>query len=137
MAAPTGAYVLRDALFTVEATDYANQCTSVVLTPDQPVQTLRTMVPDGIVQDVDSAVWTCSINGIQDYTAAQGLARLLTDMAGEELDIVFAPKKGTGNTQATVTVKGKYVPFGGEQGSFTTFSVDLPVIGQPVFAEVA
>src|SRR4051812_16797518 len=107
MSAPTGAYVLRDATFTIEATDYANQCTSVVLTPDQPSQTLRTMVPDGIVQDVDSAVWTCSINGIQDYKAAQGLARLLTDSSGTELDIVFTPKNGTGNATATVTVKGK------------------------------
>lgn len=136
MAAPLGAYVLRDAEFMVEATDYANQCTSVVLTPDQATQTLKTMVPDGIVQDVDSAVWTCSINGIQDYTAAQGLARLLTDSEGDELDIVFTPKKGTGNTKATVTVKAKAVPFGGEQGSFTSFSVDLPVIGAPVFSAV-
>lgn len=137
MSAPQGAYVLRDATFMVEATDYANQCTSVVLTPEQPTQTLRTMVPDGIVQDVDTAVWTCSINGIQDYKAAQGFARLLTDSAGDELDIVFTPKNGTGNATATVTVVGKAVPFGGEQGAFTTFSVELPVIGQPVFGTVA
>lgn len=137
MAAPAGAYVLRDAEFMVEATDYANQATSVVLTPEQATQTIKTMVPDGIVQDVDSAVWTCSINGIQDYTAAQGLARMLTDMAGEQLDIVFTPKKGTGNTKATVTVVAKAVPFGGEQGAFTTFSIELPVIGAPVFAAVA
>jgi hypothetical protein len=121
----------------VEATDYANQCTSVVLTPDQSTQTLRTMVPDGVVQDVDSAVWTCSINGVQDYKAAQGLARLLTDMAGEQLDIVFTPRKGTGNTTATVTVVAKAVPFGGEQGNFTTFDVELPCIGEPVWGTVA
>jgi hypothetical protein len=137
MSAPLGAYVLRDATFTVEATDYANQCTSVVLTPEQPTQTLKTMVPDGIVQDVDSAVWTCSINGVQDYKAAQGLARLLTDMAGEQLDIVFTPRNGVGNAKATVTVVGKAVPFGGEQGAFTTFSIDLPVIGEPVWGVVA
>lgn len=132
MTAPLGAYVLRDATFTVEATDYANQCTSVVLTPEQSTQTIKTMVPDGIVQDVDTAVWTCSINGIQDFVDAQGLARLLTEMAGEPLDIVFTPKNG--GVAATVTVVGKAVPFGGEQGGFTTFSVDLPCIGAPVFA---
>lgn len=132
MSAPAGAYVLRDAVFTVEATDYANQCTSVVLTPEQATQTIKTMVPDGIVQDVDTAVWTCSINGIQDYEAARGLARLLTEMAGEQLDISFTPK--TGGDTATVTVVGKATPFGGEQGAFTTFSVDLPCIGAPVFA---
>ena len=132
MTAPLGAYVLRDATFTVEATDYANQCTSVVLTPEQATQTLKTMVPDGIVQDVDSAVWTVAINGIQDYVAAQGLAALLTAMSGEQLDIVFAPKAG--GVSATVTVVGKAVPFGGEQGAFTTFSIELPCIGEPVFA---
>jgi hypothetical protein len=121
----------------VEATDYANQCTSVVLTPEQPTQTLRTMVPDGIVQDVDSASWTCSINGIQDYKAAQGLARLLTDMSGQQLDIVFTPRNGTGNATATVTVVAKAVPFGGEQGNFTTFDVELPCVGVPVFGTVA
>ena len=132
MSAPVGAYVLRDATFTVEATDYANQCTSVVITPEQATQTLRTMVPDGIVQDVDTAVWTLSINGIQDYEAARGLARLLTDMAGEQLDIVFTPK--TGGDSATVTAVAKATPFGGEQGAFTTFSVELPVVGVPVFS---
>ena len=136
MAAPTGAYVLRDATLTIEATDYANQATSVVLTPEQATQTIKTMVPDGIVQDVDSATWTCSINGIQDYIAASGLARLLTDMSGEQLDLVFTPKNGAGNVKATVTVVGKATPFGGEQGAFTTFSVDLPCIGAPVFSAV-
>lgn len=132
MSAPAGAYVLRDATFTVEGTDYANQCTSVVLTPEQETQTLKTMVPDGIVQDVDTAVWSLSINGIQDYVAAQGLAALLTSLAGTQVDIVFAPKAG-GRT-ATVTAVAKYVPFGGEQGAFTTMDVELPVIGQPVFS---
>jgi hypothetical protein len=133
MAAPTGAYVLKDALVTIEAQDYALQCTSVVLTPDQPTQTIRTMVPDGIVNDTDTAVWTCSINGVQDYTEAQGLARLLTDMSGEKIDIEFEPKKG--GVKATVTATAKAVPFGGEQGAFVTFSVDLLCDGQPVFSD--
>lgn len=132
MAAPAGAYVLRDALFTIEAVDYANQATSVVMTPEQETQTIRTMVPDGVVQDVDSAVWTLSINGIQDYTAAQGLARLLTDLAGTQIDIVFEPK--VGGVTATVTAVAKAVPFGGEQGAFTTFEVELPMLGAPVFS---
>jgi hypothetical protein len=133
MAAPAGAYVLRDATLTIEATEYANQVTSVVLTPAQETQTLRTMVPDGVVQDVDSAVWTASINGIQDYTEAQGLARFLTDMSGQQIDMVFAPKNG--GVEATVTVVAKAVPFGGEQGAFVTFDVELPVIGAPAFAD--
>ena len=131
MTAPANAYVLRDALFTVEGTDYANQCTSVVMTPTQETQTLKTMVPDGIVQDVDTPTWVCSINGIQDYTAAQGLARYLTDHSGEQLDVVFEPKKG--GVGATAVLVAKATPFGGEQGAFTVFDVELPMIGAPVF----
>ena len=131
MTAPAGAYVLRDALFTVDGTDYANQCTSVVMTPTQETQTLKTMVPDGIVQDVDTAVWVCSINGIQDYLQAQGFARYLTDHAGQQIALVFEPKKG--GVTATATVVAKATPFGGEQGAFTVFDTELPMIGQPVF----
>lgn len=133
MAAPAGAYVLRDALFTVEGTDYANQCTSVIMTPEQETQTLKTMVPDGIVQDVDTATWTLNINGIQDYVTAQGLARFLTENSGQQIDIVFEPKKG--GVSATVTAVAKATPFGGEQGAFTTFDLQLPMIGEPVFAD--
>lgn len=132
MSAPLGAYVLKDSVFTVEATDYANQTTSVVLTPEQATQTIKTMVPDGIVQDVDTATWTVTINGIQDMTDAQGLARLLNDMAGDPIDIVFTPKPG--GATATFTATAKNVTFGGEQGAFTSFSVDLPVTGAPVFS---
>lgn len=131
MTAPNGAYVLRDALFTVEGTDYANQCTSVVMTPTQETQTLKTMVPDGIVQDVDTATWVCTINGIQDYVAAQGLARYLTDHSGEQIDVVFEPKKG--GVTATAVLVAKATPFGGGQGSFTTFDLELPMIGAPAF----
>lgn len=133
MAAPTGAYVLRDALFTIEATDYASQATSIVMTPEQTTQTIKTMVPDGVVSDVDSPTWTLSINGIQDYRNAEGLARLLTEMAGEKIDVVFEPRKG--GVKAIATATAKAVPFGGEQGAFTTFSVELPMDGAPVFTD--
>lgn len=132
MAAPAGAYVLRNATLTIEGTDYANQVTQVTLTPEQATQTLKTMVPDGIVQDVDTATWTCSMAGIQDYTDNQGLARFLTEMSGEQLDMVFTPK--VGGVSATVTVVSKAVPFGGEQGTFTVFDIELPCVGAPVFA---
>ena len=131
MTAPAGAYVLRDALFTVAGTDYANQCTSVVMTPSQETQTLKVMVPDGAVSDVDSATWVLNINGIQDYVQARGLARYISDNSGTQLAIVFEPKKG--GVTATATVVAKRIPFGGEQGAFTVFDIELPMIGEPVF----
>lgn len=135
MAPPAGAYVMRNAVVTIDTVGYANQVTTATLTPEQETQTLRTLVPDGIVQDVDSPVWTLNLAGVQDYVAAQGLARYLTDNAGTKLDLTLEPKAG--GVSATCTVIAKAVPFGGEQGSFVTFEAELPVVGSPTFTDPA
>lgn len=137
MAAPVGAYVLRDCVVTIDGTDYANQATKARLVPDTPIQTLRTLVPDGIVQDVDSSVWTFELAGIQDWVNAQGLADALNDAAGTTVTVVLVPRTGSGQPQATFDVVATPVPFGGEQGQFATFDVTIPVIGQPVFDTVS
>lgn len=137
MPAPTGAFVLKNATVTIESVAYANQCSKVRLVPDVPIQTYRTLVPDGAVQDVDSAVWTFEIAGLQ-INAAGGLAKVLRDATpGDELEVVLAPQAGTGNAQATFTVKALPVPFGDEQGKFSTIEVVLPVVGAPVFGTVS
>jgi hypothetical protein len=133
MPAAVGGYVLKDGLVTVEGTAYSNQCKTIMLTPSQDTQTYRTIVPDGTKQDVDTAVWSLTLAGLQDYEAARGLARLLTDNAGEKLDIVVTPDQDQG-VSATVTVTAKAVPFGGDTGSWAEFSVELPVDGAPVFS---
>jgi hypothetical protein len=136
MTAPLGGYVLKDALVSFTATDYANQVTKLLLTPDQPTQTLRTAVPDGIVQDVDTAVWTLSLSGVQDYKTGQGLARFLTDNSGTVQSVTVTPRKSGPGASATVSVICKAVPFGGDQGNFATFDVDLPVVGAPVWTDL-
>lgn len=136
MTAPLGGYVLKDALVSFAATDYANQCTKLTLTPDQPTQTLRTAVPDGLVQDVDTATWTLSLSGIQDMKTGQGLAAYLNDNTGTTQSVTLAPRKGGPGRSATVSVICKSVPFGGDQGAFTTFDVELPVVGAPVWTDI-
>lgn len=130
MAAPAGAFVLRNTSVTFGGTAYANQFTKVRFVPDTPIQTMRTLVPDGIVQDVDSTSWVLEIEGIQDYKMAQGFARYLFDNAGDTVPVIFAPKLG----ELTVAASVVLVPteIGGEQGNFATIEVELPVIGQPV-----
>jgi hypothetical protein len=133
MPAPTGAFVYRDAHITVEAVDYANQLTKARLNPDTPIQTVRTLVPDGAVQDVDSAVWTFEVTALQ-INKTGGLAKALRDATpGDELDVVLVPQAGTGNPQATFTILAIPVPFGDDQGKFATFEAAFPVIGSPVF----
>lgn len=137
MSAPAGAFVIRNATLTIGAVAYANQVTKARLVPETPVQTIRTLVPDGIVQDVDNTAWTLELAGIQDWKDAQGLADALNDAAGTQVTIVLQPKSGTGERKATFVAMAMPVEFGGEQGAFATFDVTLPVVGGVTFATAA
>lgn len=132
MAAPVGGYVLRDAECTFDGTDYANQLTKIRFVPETPMQQMRTLVPDGVVSDVDSSVWSLELSGIQDMVSAQGFARYLNDNAGDTVTVVYTPKPGGPAMTADVILMA--VPFGGEQGAFTNFDVTLPVVGTPAIA---
>lgn len=127
--------VIRNALLTVEATDFAAKVKTARLVPETQVQTYPTLVPTGTLTDVGNPVWTLELEGVQDHTTG-GLAKLLTDNHGVAIDVVLAPFDETGERQASVTVIGQAVPFGGETGTFADFSVSLGVVGQPVFADV-
>lgn len=130
------AHVFRNATIKIEDTEYANQLTKAELTPDVPIQTLRTLVPDGVVQDADTATWTLALAGVQDRGAGS-LGKALDDAiaAGDDLEIVIQPKVGTGQDVATCTIKPVPIPFGGEQGSFRTHETNFPVVGQPAFSQ--
>lgn len=138
MAAPTGAHVYRNAVLTIGAVAYANQMRIARLVPEQETQTYRTLVPDGAVQDTDSAVWTLELTGLQ-INRTGGLANALRTAAADpdtSLAVVLAPHDADGETQAAFNVKPKWPTFGGEQGSFGTIELVLPVVGQPVFSEI-
>lgn len=137
MPAPTGAHVMRNASVKIGAVEYANQVQKARLVPDTPTQTLRTLVPDGVVSDVDSTVWTLELSGVQDWTNATGIADALNDASGTQVTVILAPQNTTGKVTATVTVIALPVEFGGEQGNFRLFDVTLPVVGAPTWGAVA
>lgn len=132
MPAPTGAIVFKDALITVDGTDYANQLNKSRLVPDQPIQTFRTLVPDGVVQDADSVVWTWELAGLQ-INITGGLAAYLRTVSGNQIACVLQPKTGVGLPKATFTALALMPEFGGEQGNFTQIDLSLPVIGGVTF----
>lgn len=132
MPAPTGAHVYRNALVTVNEVEYANQVTRARLVPDTPIQTVRTLVPDGVVQDVDSTVWVWELAGLQ-INITGGLAKALRDAAGTEIEVILQPKVGFSLPMATFTALALPAEFGGDQGEFLPIEMELPVIGQPVF----
>lgn len=132
MPAPTGALVYRDAVVTVDAIEYANQVNKTRLVPDQPIQTYRTLVPDGIIQDVDTVLWVCELTGLQ-INIAGGLAAALRSASGNEISMVIQLKTGVGQPKATFTARAMMPEWGGEQGAFVVMDVSLPVIGGVTF----
>lgn len=135
MAGYAGAYVLRDALLTLGDTEFQAQVNRARLVPDTPIQQMRTLVPDGVITDVDSSTWVLELQGVQDWETG-GLAAYLNTNAGELVEFELAPRNATGKKMATGSVRALPVPFGGDQGEFATFEVELPVDGAPTFSTV-
>lgn len=136
MAAYTGAFVIKNALLKLGTTDFSNQVNKARLVPDVNVQTMRTLVPDGQVVDIDSAQWTLELSGIQDYETG-GLADYLRDNAGNLVTATVAPRNSVGKQSWSIQVMCLPVPVGGEQGEFAVFDVELPCSGQPTLGALA
>lgn len=138
MVAPTGAFVMKNSIVTIDAVEYANQVRVARFVPEASIQTYRTLVPDGVVQDVDSATWTFELTGLQ-INRTGGLAAALRAMdPGDTFTVILEPEAGVvGSGRATATVMAVPVPFGGEQGSFATMELVLPVVGEPAITPIA
>jgi hypothetical protein len=133
MAVPTGYILMRDSLITVNAVQYANQVRKARLVPDQKVQTYKTLVPDGIIQDAEQSAWTLELEGLQ-INATGGLAKALRTANGTVIPVIIQPKVGTGQDIATVNVLVLDIPFGGEQGEFMTIDISFPCTGNPTYS---
>ena len=135
MAAPANTFVMRDGNLMIEDVDYTNQVWKSRLVPDVPMIQQRTLVPDGTIVDVDSAVWTFELTLAQ-INKTGGLAKVLRDAdPGTEMDVVFIPHDtGAGSPKATFTIVSMPGPFGGDQGALADNELVFPVKGSPVFA---
>lgn len=122
--------LMKYAVVNLDTVDYAAYATTALLTGDAPQQVLRTLVPNGVITDTDSAAWTFQIAGAQGTT----LYSHLVAAAGTVIAIIFQADHGSGKRVATfnATVPDG-LPFGGTQGAFRTFDITLPVSGSPVY----
>jgi hypothetical protein len=136
MPAYAGAFLIKDALVKFGSTEYTNQCSTARLVPEVNTQTMRTLVPDGQVTDIDTPVWTLEIKGLQDHETG-GLAAFLQANHGTTSSVTIAAAKGTGKRQATITVRLVPPPFGGETGEWSEMDLEFPCQGQPTFAAQA
>jgi hypothetical protein len=130
MPAYAGARVFRDAMLKLSGTDYTNQAWEISMEGDTPIQQQRTLVPDGGISDVDTALYKISLEGLQDWETT-GLAKFLWTNRGAQVAFVFAPRKGSGLAQFSGTLIAVAPPAGGKQGEFLQIQLELPIIGEP------
>lgn len=128
--------IIKNASVTFSATEHAAVLKVARLVPDVTTASYPTLIPTGNRTDVGSAVWTLELEGLQDHTTG-GLAKFLTDNHGVAVSVVIKPFAETGERQATVSVIGQAVPFGGEVNEYADFQVTLGVVGQPTWADIA
>jgi hypothetical protein len=137
MPAAPGSFVVKNGIVTIDTVEYANQCRIARIVPDQPIQTYRTLVPDGVVTDVDSPSYTFELTGLQ-INRTGGLAHALRALAvGEQVDVILAPNDAVGDDQAAFTIVALRPPFGGEQGKFAEMEMVFGVVGEPVYTPIA
>ncbi|MEV4350970.1 hypothetical protein AB0J83_41465 [Actinoplanes sp. NPDC049596] len=124
-----GAIFSKNASISWDGQEFLGNTTMALLTPDTPITQERTLDPGYVLSDVDDPTWTFQIRAVQ---AQDGLTDWLFEHQGEEVEIVYTPKRGAGNNTYTFTIVVTAVPIGGERGSFATVEATFPVIGQPV-----
>lgn len=111
------------------------QVRGVTLNPDVSIQRIKTACPTGQYADADDPEWTCELKylyGMDDGsgTAATILADYLLANSRQELPITFRPTAGgAGYSGTIIAIPG---PIGGDYGSYSEQTVQLPMIGQPV-----
>lgn len=117
-----------------EGTDFAIQLTSITLTPDAAVERFNTLKREGKYAEVGDPEWNLELGyavGVNNAATPADviLADYLLEHHGEEVPFTFRPVSGGEGYSGTVRLVVGGV--GGDQGSFATQSVTLPVIGQP------
>lgn len=134
MAGYARAFIMRDSTVTIDSVEYNGQLNKVRFVPDTPMEQMPVLVPTGTITDISTTTWTCELGGVQD-NGSGSLGAALRAAAGTLMDVVFQPRVGTGQDKITASVMAMPIEFGGEQGSWRTFDITLPVDGQPAFSQ--
>ncbi len=134
MAGYARAFIMRDSTVTIDSVEYNGQLNKVRFVPATPMEQMPVLVPTGTITDISTTTWTCELGGVQD-NGSGSLGAALRAAAGTLMDVVFQPRVGTGQDKITASVMAMPIEFGGEQGSWRTFDITLPVDGQPTFSQ--
>jgi hypothetical protein len=124
-------YVVKLMTLEIDGTAYECAVTGAQLVPTQQTQEWQTACPDGKGSDVGPTSWSLNVDAVQDWTSETSFSAMLLAHAGELVDFSFEPQADAG---VSMTGQCRLVapPVGGNVGSVAAFSVQLPVVGEPV-----
>lgn len=122
--------LMKYAVVEIDDVDYAAEATTALRTGDAPTQTLRTLVPDGAIQDTDSPVYSFQLAGAQ----GGAMWAALYAAQGTVVDVVFQAEHGVGKSveSFSILIPMGSIPFGGQQGQFRVLDITFPVQGSVV-----
>ena len=129
-------FVLKDVVLTVDEDNYEAHCSQVQFDPSSSTQTWQGLTPEATFTDVSIATWQATLAYAQDWETADSLSIYLYEHEGEEIDVVFKPRSGSGPTfTATLIITPGAI--GGTVNQFATATVTLGCQGKPVLVPAA
>jgi len=125
-------YVMKRAIFTVDADDYSAHISDVVFTPTTSSLTWSS-IGGGSFSDASSPTWTCQTGYAQDWVTPDSYSIYLLEHAGETVAATFAPDGEDGPTfEVNLIINAG--PIGGAANEVQVGTVQLGVVGEPVLA---
>ncbi|MFJ6534416.1 hypothetical protein [Microbacterium sp. NPDC091662] len=130
-AAAPQAFTLKDVILSIEGDDYAAHVSEVTFTPTSSSSTWQGMTPTATFTDVSTATWTCTLAYAQDWSNPDSLSYKLHEEEGASWEVLFSPRKGSGQPAFKATVIVSPGSIGGAVNGWATATVTLGVSGRP------
>jgi hypothetical protein len=124
--------VLKDVDLKIGTDNYEAHVSSVILTPASASVKWKGLTPTATFTDTSNVEWTAQLDYAQDWVTVNSLSNYLFANQGTTKVAVFAPKKGSGLPNWTVSLVIAPGPIGGSVDTYMTGTVQLGVSGQPV-----
>ncbi|MFC5930205.1 hypothetical protein D6T64_05635 [Cryobacterium melibiosiphilum] len=128
--------VLKDVVLTFGTNSYEEHVSNVTFTPTASVLTWKGLTPTSVHSAVTTATWAAALTYVQDFETADSLAVYLFNNEGEEVNVTFKPRSGSGPSfTATLTITPGAI--GGAIDAYSEATVTLGCKGKPVLVPAA
>lgn len=124
-------FVLKDVTLSIDGDTYEAHVSEVTFTPSSSSTTWQGMTPSASYTDSSVATWTCTLAYAQDWSNPDSLSYKLHAEEGASWNVLFTPRKGSGQPSFQATVVVTPGAIGGAVNGWATATVTLGVSGRP------